>query len=277
VLARDPDRHVVDASTRVVAQLEPLVPDDLVPRFEAFVREAYGGRARELGWSAQPGESEDVRLLRKSVIAVTARFGHDRALEREGIALAQRWLDDASSADPDLVTTILAAAAGAGNRDLFERLRGELVRTGDRDQRDRLLEGLGAVRDPGLAGEAAAITLDERVDARESVQILWSLASRRETRRAAFDYLTRHYDALAARLPSTGAFTPVMYFPWLGADLCNESARKEIDAFFKERSARVVGGPRELAQALESLDQCVAREKFHRTSVSAFLEARPAS
>lgn len=276
LLARDPGRQVVDASIRIVSDLEPLVPDALVPRFEAFVRDAYGSRARELGWSARPGESEDTRLLRKSVVAVTARFGRDRELEREGVALSQRWLDDPSTADPDLVPAMLEAAAGAADRRLFDRMRGELLRTDDRDQRDRLLGGLGAVRDPGLAGEAAALTLDERVDARETVWILHGLASRRETRRIAFDYLKSHYDALGARLPSAG-FSPVMYFPWIGTGLCDESTRGEMTTFFTERSAKVEGGPRELAQALENVDQCVARKKTHRPSVVAFLEARPAS
>ena len=277
LLARDPDRHVVDASTRLVSDLEPLVPDALVPHFQAFVRDAYGSRARELGWSARPGENEDVRLLRKSVVAVTARHGRDREFEKAGVALAQRWLDDPSTADPDLVPTILAAAAGAADRSLFDRMRGELFRTGDRDQRERLLGGLGAVREPGLAGEAVAITLDERVDVRESVELLWTLASRRETRQVAVDYLKSHYDLLAARLPGGGAFTPVMYFPWIGVGLCGDSTRDEMEAFFRERSAKVTGGPRELDKALEDVDQCVARKKAQQPSVIAFLDSLPAN
>ncbi len=275
-LARDPDRHVVSASVGLVRALEPLVPDALVPRFQGLVRGVYGARARELGWSARPGESEDVRLLRRSLAGVAAGLGRDPQLEREAVALAGRWLEDPSAADPDLVPTLLAVAAGAADRVLFDRLKGEALRTTDRERRERLLGGLGAVRDPGLVGEALALTLDERLDARESVWVPWALASQRETRRASFDFMKAHYDALAARLPR-GEFSPTAYFPWIGAGLCADSTHQEMEGFFKERSAGVAGGPRILAQALEAVDQCVARKTAQQPGLVAFLEGRPAS
>ncbi len=272
VLARDADRHVVDASVRLVRDLEPLVPDALMPRFEGFVRELYAGRARELGWSAQPGESEDVRLLRQSVVGVSLRLGRDPQLEREAVALAGRWLDDPSAADSDLLPAVLAGAAGAGDRALFDRMREEVLRSTDREQRERLFRGLGAVRDPGLAREALALTLEERLDPRESVRILGVLSSQRETRRASFDFMKAHYDALVARLPR-GEFSTPAYFPWIGAGLCADSTRQEMEGFFKERSAGVAGGPRILAQALEDVDQCVARKKVQQPGLVAFLES----
>jgi alanyl aminopeptidase len=275
LLAGDTDRHVVRASVRLVEGLEPLVPDALLLRFEKFVADLYGRRARELGWSARPGESEDVRLLRLSVVSVTARLGRDTRLQREAVGLAHAWLEDPSAVDPDLVPIVLATAAGGGDRALFDRLRDEAVRTTtDRERRKRLLTGLATVRDPGLAREALALTLDERVDARESVWILWALASQRETRRAAFDFLKSHYDALVARLPR-GEFSPPAYFPWIATGLCAADTHQEMEGFFKERSASVGGGPRVLAQALEDVDQCVARKQAQQPGLIAFLESRP--
>jgi alanyl aminopeptidase len=270
LLARDPDRHVVAASIGLVDQLEPLVPDALVPRFRRVVRDAYGPTARSLGWSARPGDSEEVRLLRRSVVRVTVRLGRDADLEREAAALAARWLENPSALDPDLVGTALAGACGAADSTLFERLMNEARHTSDREQRERVLQGLGAVRDPDRVRQVLALTLDERLDPRETVWLLFELGSQRETRRTAFDFLTANYETLVARLPR-GEMSPVPYLPWVGAGLCEADTRQEIGGFFEKRSASVTGAPRVLAQILESVDQCVALKRAQQKGLAAYL------
>jgi len=274
LLARDPDRHVVGASTGLVAELEPLVPDALVPRFRRVVRDAYGPKARSLGWSARPGDSEEVRLLRRSVVRITVRLGRDPDLEREATTLVARWLESPSALDPDLVPTALAAASGAADDALFERLTNEARRTTDREQRERILRGLGAVRDPVRVRQVLGLTLDERLDPRETVWLLWELGSQRETCRTAFDFLRANYEALVARLPR-GEMSPVPYLPWVGAGLCAADTRNEIGGFFEKRSASVTGAARVLAQVLESVDQCVARKNAQQAGLVAYLASLP--
>jgi alanyl aminopeptidase len=276
LLARDPNRHVIRASADVVRVLEPIVPDSLLPRFRGVVREVYGERARSLGWSARPKDSEDVRLLRRSVLGMAAGVGRDRDLEREAVDLAGRWLEDPSALDPDLVQTVLSAAAGAGDRGLFERLKAASLKTQDRERRERLLWAFGGVRDPELVRDALALTLDERLDPLESIRVLWALGSKRGTRRAAFDFLKANYDALVARLPQ-GQMSPVPYLPWVGANLCAADTRQEVEGFFAKRNASVLGGPRVLAQALEVVDQCVALKGSQQASLAAYLESRSGS
>jgi len=276
LLARDPDRHVVAATAGILRDLDPLVPDALAPRFRHLVREAFGERALSLGWTARPGDGEDVRLLRRSVVGVTAGLGRDPDLAREAVARAGRWLDDPSTLDPDLVPAALAAAAGAGGRPLFERLKAEALKTDDREQRERLLWGLGGVRDPDLVRDALALLLDDRLDPRESIVVLWALAYERDTRRPAFEFLKANYEALVARLPHD-EMSPVPYLPYVGVGLCAADTRREIEGFFAKRAATITGGPRILAQALERVDQCVALRQAQRASVSAHLESRPGS
>jgi alanyl aminopeptidase len=276
LLARDPDRQEVRASARILSDLEPLVPDSVLSRFRLVVRDAYGERARSLGWSTRPGDDEETRLLRRTVVGIVVGLGRDPELALEAVGVVGRWLDDASTLDPELVPTALAAATGAGDRALFERLRDAAVRTTDRDQRERLLRGLGAVSEPGLVREALALTLDARLDPRDSIDVLWALGRQRETRRAAFDFLKANYDALAAG-QAHGELSPILYFPWLGARLCEADTHQEVQAFFEKRSAAITGAPRELAQVLESVDQCVARKRAQQAGLSAYLESRSGS
>jgi alanyl aminopeptidase len=267
LLARDPDRHVVGESVRLVGGLEPLVPDALVGRFRGLVRQAYGERARTLGWVARPGDSEDVQRMRQQVVGVAATLGRDPELQREAVARVGRWLDDPSALDPELVDTAIVTAVQAGDRPLFARLTDEVLRTSDRARRERLLKGFQGALDPELAQRALALTLDARIDARESVVLLWALGRQRETSRAAFDFLKANYDALIARLP-TGEMSPVPYLPWVGARLCS---RPELEGFFGERSASVPGAPRALDQVLESVDQCAAKQRAQQPGLTAYL------
>jgi alanyl aminopeptidase len=276
LLASDANRHVVGASADAVWVLEPLVPDALMPRFRRVVRELYGERARSLGWSARPGDSEDVRLLRRSVLGMAAGVGQDPQLEREAVDLAGRWLKDPAGLDPDLVETALATAAGAADRGLFERLKAAALTTRERERRERLLWALGKVRDPELVPDALTLTLDERLDPRESISVLWALGSSRATRRAAFDFVKANYDALVARLPQ-GENSPAPYFPWVGANLCAADTRGEIEGFFGKRNASLLGGARVLAQVLESVDQCVALKRSQEGSLAAYLESQAGS
>jgi alanyl aminopeptidase len=200
-------------------------------------------------------------------------MGRDPAVQADSVALARRWLDDSSALDRDMVDPVLAVAAAAADRPLADRLRAELLSEGDRERRKLLIGALGSLRDPSLAREALALTLDERLDARESVWILLELGSHRETRRLAFDFLKSHYDALTGRLPR-GAFSPVAYFPAVAAGLCTPEARTEAEVFFKPRAAAVEGGPRVLDQALESLDQCLARKRAQEPGLAAWFRSR---
>ncbi|MGE5127049.1 MAG: M1 family aminopeptidase [Betaproteobacteria bacterium] len=274
LLARDADRHVVEAALALLRQVEPLVPDELQPTFAAFVRESFAERAATLGWSGRDGEGDEVRLLRRMLVPAVARLGRDERLTLEAARLAGGWMDGRSVVDPDMIDGVLAAAAASGDRELLERLEGTAVRSADRALRERLLGALGAVRDPVKAGELLRLTLDARLEPRESIRLLLALGSQRETRRAAFDFLRAHYDALRARLPR-GLLSPLASLPWIGAGLCSPESRRETAAFFGGQLAGVDGGQRSLAQALEAADQCLAQKRAQQPSVAAFLSAPP--
>ena len=270
-LGQDAERQVVLSGVGLARGLEPAVDAALLPLYQAFVRSVFGAGARQMGFSSRPDESEDARLLRRSLIAVAGDLGGDPDLKKEALALLRRWLDDPSSIDPDMVDPVLSLGMASADRPLVERLAAEVRSSGDRERRQHLFGALGSLRDSSLAGEALALLLDERLDAREAVYMLWALGWHRETRRTAFDFLKSHYDALARRLP-TGAFSPATYLPWVAAGLCTSDARQEIEAFFRPRAASVEGGPRILNQVLESVDQCVARTEVEQPSIAAFLK-----
>ena len=274
-LAGDPERLVVGAAAGFVSGLERTVDDAHLERYRAFVRSVFGQRARALGLASRAGEPESQRLLRRSLADAAGELGHDGELQRQALDLTRRWLDDASAVDPDMLGTVLSLGAAAGDRALFDRLRAEVVKETDRQRRERLLGALGSVRDPAFAGEALTLVLDDRLDPRESIDLVWRLAQARETRRTAFDFVKENHDALVARLPK-GMMSPAAYFPMIGSFLCSKDERREVEQFFAPRLAGLEASPRVLAQSLERIDQCVARREAQQSSVATFLDSAAA-
>jgi hypothetical protein len=53
--------------------------------------------------------------------------------------------------------------------------------------------------------------------------------------------------------------------------LCSEQDRDAVEAFFKERSERELGGPRRLAHTLEFISICSAFRAYQEPSLAKFL------
>ena len=70
-----------------------------------------------------------------------------------------------------------------------------------------------------------------------------------------------------AKLPRDAAAS----LPWLAVSSCDEAMVPEVKTVFAERSKKVDGGPRELAQALEELHLCAVYKSAQAPGVARFL------
>ena len=273
--ANDPDRPVVESVVRIASvPRDLLVPDDMRPRYRRFVSDVFGVRARALGWKPRPGEDEETQLLRESLLGFVANEGDEPALVAEATRLARAWLADRKAVDPQLASVVLDVAARHGDMELFQAYLAEARKSADRRERARLLGALGLFRDPAVVPVALSLTLSSEFDARETVAILREEAMSRETRPVAWAFLKTNFDALAARLPRE---SPAR-FPSLASGFSDAASREDVEAFFKDRAPKYMGGPRVLAQTLEQIQLRSALKAAQRESVSDFLmhyEARP--
>ncbi len=266
--AGDPDRPVVEAVQRIAATPgDLLVTDEMRPRYAAFVREVFGARARALGWRAKPGEDEDTQILREALVPFVANEGEEPFLAAEAVRLAKGWLKDRSTVDPLMVPAVLGVAAWYGDLDLFRAFVAEALKASDRRERTKILGALGHFRNPPAADAALALTLSSDFDARETINILWGETARPETLPRAWTFFKSNFDRLVERLPPE---TPA-YFPWLASGFNDAERRMEAEAFFRDRVTAYMGGPRNLAMALEVIELRTAFRVAQQKSVNDFL------
>ena len=269
----DPVRQVVESTVGVVAGLHDyMVPQELRPNYARLVNKAFGARARELGWKAKPGESDETRLLRSSIVPLVALWGGDGSLAAEARQLAGTWIADRTGVDPEILGSVLNVAARTGDEAFFKQLPAALARTEDRHQRDLILGAMGSSSNPQIARDTMQLALKPDFDLRESINLLFGPMGVPETRSIPFEFVKAHYDALVGRIPAGSTFGFGEFLPFVGGAFCDEKSAEEVKAFFEPKVDRFPGTKRNLAQALEGIRICTAYRAAQQDSVAEFLK-----
>jgi alanyl aminopeptidase len=264
-LAKEDNRHLLSVASSFAGYLSSeLVPKKLRPNRARLIRKLFGERARKLGWASTKGEADDVRLTRTSMLSWVAHTGEDPKLIAEAKKLADKWLADRKSLDPDVVGLVLGIAARFGDRAFFDKLYAAAKVEKERKERGQLLGAMGDFRDPEIVKKAMAIALTDEFASYESIGLVWS-ALNEDTRELAYEFIKTHHDALIAKLPRDYSFHGV------AGSFCDAAHRADAEAFFKDKVAKVPGGPRGFAATLERVDLCIARKAAHGPGIEAFL------
>lgn len=209
--------------------------------------------ARELGWREKPGDSDDVRDLRGTLMQVAADKG-DPALRTEARELAVAWLANRDAVPATMIRPVLNTAARFADATLYEQLRSLALKTPDLRERSYLLYALAKTRDPALRDRTLALTLDKELSARDARALLEDALYDDMNRRPAFDFVRANYAVLNAKLPE---YTATRLMDGM-SDMCTHEERDLFAGFFKDKAPRLLGGSRAYREALERIDLCIA-------------------
>ena len=271
----DPERYVVEGALDLA--LEPrlhLVPQSLEPNYQRFLQKNFGKRAHELGWIPKPGEADSVRLLRPTLVPDIATYGGDQELAKQGRALAEKWFQDRSSVDPNMVNAVLRTAAYYGDKNLFEEFLAQYKKTKDRQERQRLLRSMASFRDAAAISALQQAVIAGEIPMVEGGGYLLLSAGQgtTATRQMPFDFLKAHYEQIMKERPTGGGFDFAAMLPRVGQSYCNDQSRDALKSFFEPRIDKLTGAPRTLSQVLERIDVCIAQKNAEEPSVEALLK-----
>jgi alanyl aminopeptidase len=269
----DPDRHVVlNALALALAPREHLVPGDLMTNYQRFLRKNFDERARALGWVQKGNEPDDIRLLRPTLLRDVATYAGDEDLARQARELAEGWLKDHSSINPNVVTAVLESSAYYGDKAFFDRLLAELKKTSDRSERRSIRSALYAFREPAAVEAGKEALLSGEIPFIEGSSLLFAGQESTATRELPLAFLKAHYDEIMAKRPTGGGFDFAAELPRVGVSYCDARSKEELQEFFEPRAAKLLGAPRMLSQVLEGVDVCIAVKAAQEPSVEAFLQ-----
>jgi alanyl aminopeptidase len=174
--------------------------------------------------------------------------------------LAMRWIVDRESVSALMAPAILDTASRYADESTYVRLENTALSMRRVNERVMVLKALLKVRDPALRERALGLTLrkvhgDDVINGRDANNALYEVLEDEANRGPAFAYLRANWDAVVAKLP---AESPSWLISPLAA-LCTPEERATFAEFFKDRAARLFGGPKRYQESLESIDICIGR------------------
>jgi hypothetical protein len=269
-LAGDQDRHVVEELLPLLQAVrrQGLLPDDGSAKFAVFVREAFSKRTHALGLKEKKGEPDDVRILRPQLLRLEGDEGGDLGLRTGAKKLALQWLSDHKAASPELASAALFLSALDADTPLWNKLHAAARAEPDRVERQRILEAMGAVRDPQLAQKNFAVFLTDEFDSREAATLLFGANGDVRTREPLWAFVQKHFDAINARLPQD--FGPRI--PLAVSAFCDDDHAAAVAQFFRPHIDDHPGLDRTLAQVVEGIRQCAAFKAKQGPALAAFLK-----
>ncbi len=266
--ANSPERQIVAQAMAMVAGPRRFVPPNLVDNYARFVRKLFGDRAKALGWAAKPGEIQETRLLRPSLVPFVARY--EPALAAEARRLADGWLADRKGVDADMLGAVLRTAAFDGDRALFDAMLAALKDTSDLRLREHILGALGSFRDPKLISAAHDLSIHSGLDVRESINLAFAGSRLPDTQKLPFEFIKANYEEILKRAPAGGGSDFGATLPFVASGFCDADSEKEFVDFFEARAKKAMGGPRNYSQVLEGIRLCEARKSAEQADVAAF-------
>jgi len=260
------DRFTIEAALALASDVEFLVPDELRGKYEHWLRATFSAAATVAGFEPKQGDSLDVETTRSALIDTVAWTGRDPALVAKAVKLSARYREL-----PQSIRGMVLTIAADAKPELFEQLRKQVYVEPDRTRRGEMFGALGAVRDPVLHAKALELTLDTKLDLRET-QELFQSGSTEANREIGRAFFVKHTDEVLARLPQDGTAGQVSGFAWLFSATCKAERRDEIVAYITKTFAHLPGGTRTVKQAIESMDTCIVKRKVVEGEVRAWLQ-----
>jgi aminopeptidase N len=230
-----------------------LVDEESRPAYRAYVSGLLLPIAKEVGWDAKKGESEDRKLLRRMVLRALASLSEDPWLFPEADKKTAAFLRDPRSVDPDIATIALRVSSRRATEKRFDELVGALGRAETPEHRNVVLGALGSFGSPALMRRSLDLMLSDRVRQSDGFQIVWSAASWPDMQPRVLSWVKESFEDLKKKLPSY----IVARFAGQVGNLCEAGPRDEAAAFFKEALKSVDGAARPLAQGIEESTLCI--------------------
>ena len=234
-----------------------------------YVGKLYAPRLAKLGMVSTPGETDDDRLLRSSLIGALVNVAKDPALRATLAAKGRAVLGlagpaPASPGDGQLhleaVSTdqrgvALSMAMEQGDATVFDALLKHFAASQDPVLRGQLLGAASDAKQPELAARARALALAPGAVRRNEMRLLLSESSEDPVaQRVARDWLDKNFSVIEAKLSPNGAGLVYGYTN----GMCTAADADSVAPKFKQRMSTIEGGPRALAQAVESVRLCAS-------------------
>jgi alanyl aminopeptidase len=249
------DRFTVGRAVELAESFDAVIPDDLRGKYEYWLRTTFGPGAQRIGLLPKDSDDLDTEAMRSSLIHVVGTLGREPKLIADTLAAAEHWREL-----PQAVRGNILITAVDNRPALFERILREVASEPDRARRTEMYRALGRVHDPAQQRTVLQLVLEPKLDIRETLGLLFE-APTDANRAIAQQFFRDHAEALLQRMPGDETASPIAGISRLFTESCDAARRDEVVDYVTRTFAKLPGGERVVKQAIEEMDQCIAKKR----------------
>ncbi|HET7176810.1 MAG TPA: M1 family metallopeptidase [Gammaproteobacteria bacterium] len=193
--------------------------------FQAYCRSLLDPVLAKLGWTAKPGEDQNVTLLRNDLLTGLGEF-NDPAVISEARTRFAAYLKDPASLPPDLRHDVLDIVADHADAATWDELHGLAKGAKSNLEQSELYSLLGSAHDSDLAGRALALVLTDEAPVTLRPSIVAAVSHYYPD--MAVDFVATHAAVFDTLIEPTGRMT---YVPALASQARDPGMIPKLDAY----------------------------------------------
>jgi len=243
-----------------------LVSDADREAFDLWVRQLLDPVARDVGWEAKPGESEDQAGLRARLMMALGEVARDPQVQELARKLTDQYLADPSSVDHEIASIALRIAALSGDQALYDRITADLKAA---KTPEAYFTGISALRyfsDPKLVEKTLEFAISPQMRSQDAPYLISGVMRDPATEKQAWIFVQAHWGSIENL---GGAFAGGIIVQATGS-FCDPGKRDEVQAFFASHPAPAA--ERSLKQSIEQINYCVDMKTQQGPQLASWLQ-----
>jgi aminopeptidase N len=239
--------------------------------FDLWVRQLLDPVARDVGWEAKPGESEDRPALRAKLMMALGDVAHDPQVQALAMKLANQYLADPASVDHEIAAAALQIAARNGDQTLYDRIMADLKAAKTPETYFADISALRRFNDPKLAERTLEFAISTQMRSQDAPYLIADVMQNPRTAKQAWSFVQEHWETIKKL---GGAFAGWSIVQATGS-FCDSGMRDEVQAFFTAHPAPAA--ERSLKQSVERMNYCVDLKAQQHDQLASWLQRQSGS
>ena len=271
-LSHDRNRAVLEQLTGQLQFIgDYLVTDGDRQDYQQWVRNLLSPMAKELGWQARAGESDEKKSLRTTALRTLGYTGRDPEILAQARKVAEQALDNPESVDRTLANTAIGLAVVNGDEALYEKLKSHLKSTKTPEEYYVYLGSLTRFSDPKLLDQTLEYAVSPEVRSQDTLGLISGVLENPAGAKEGWNFVRSHWSDVEK---VGGGFTSGEVVQ-ATSGFCDAELRDEVKDFFSTHP--VPTAERTLKQSLERMTNCVDLKSQQQTQLASWLQQHATS
>jgi aminopeptidase N/puromycin-sensitive aminopeptidase len=271
-LSSDQEHSIVESYAPALERINGyLLTSSNRETFHAWMRNTFRPMMAKVQWKPAPGESDDTRSLRASLIKILGSLAEDPETIQEATKLARQYLQDPQSVDATMAGQVLRVAARYGDAQLLDEYLAAMRQTNSPEEYYRVSGALSQFRGQQAVERVLQLAIAPETRNQDAPYLISATLNNRDNQATAWPWVKTHWPDVEKKITmSSGAAV-------IGGTSsgCDNGARDDVQKFFSEH--KVPSAERTLKQVTERIDSCISYRSHQQDNLASWLEQHPGS